>query len=124
MNSVAIVKTGKSMVIERKVWWTLQFPALHCFPEAQAPVQFLRDTHRHMFKVRCEAYVSHNNREIEFLTIKEQMQKFCDEQYAGRDLGSMSCEDIATALLFAFDEVCAVEVSEDGENGVVLTKVK
>lgn len=111
------------MVTKGEVWWTLQFPALHCWPGAQAPVEFLRHPHRHMFKIKCTAPVDHNDRDIEFLTIKAQMQKFCDERYAGRDLGRMSCEDIATELLEQFEDVRVVEVSEDGENGATIHRV-
>ena len=106
----------------RSVFWTLQFPAVHCWPEAGFPVEFLRNPHRHLFKIQCRATVQHNDRDIEFLTQKELMQKFCDEQWANRDIGRTSCEDIAQILLEAFD-VDSVTVSEDGENGATLARL-
>ena len=110
------------MPFHRSVFCTCQFAATHCWPGATAPVAFLQNEHRHIFKISARAEVSHNDRDIEFITLKEIIQKFCDEQWAGRDIGSTSCEDIAETLLNAFDEIDSVTVSEDGENGATLTR--
>lgn len=99
------------------VFGTLSFEAIHCWPEAPENVKFLRNPHRHIFKLEFRAGVSHDNRDIEFITLKREVEQFCGERFDGRDIGSMSCEMIATDILDHFPQIGGITVSEDGENG-------
>ena len=110
-------------MIKRSVFCSLQFVAFHNWPNAPENVDYLRNTHRHLFKVAINAEVQHNDRDIEFITLKELVQEHVDRQYAGRDLGKMSCEDIAQDILDSFSMLDKVSVSEDGENGATLWRV-
>lgn len=92
-----------------------QFIAMHCWPNAPDQVAYLRDPHRHTFTVRAEKAVTHADRDIEFIMLKEEV----DEWISGRPkvwCTEMSCEHWAEAIgrQFGFDRV---EVLEDGENG-------
>lgn len=99
------------------VFGTLQFEAIHCWPEAPEQVSYLRVPHRHLFKLEFRCRVNHNDRDIEFIMMKHQIQGFCDQMYAYKYIGRTSCEQIAEAILNQYPEVGGVTVSEDGENG-------
>jgi hypothetical protein len=99
------------------VWVTSEFEGYHRWKDAPDDVAFLRDFHRHIFKVKLLIEVTHNNRDVEFFQLKRKLkrelliwnnQKFED-----------SCEMIAAQLLRAFN-AAQVEVSEDGENGAIV----
>lgn len=105
----------------RSVFCCNQFSAIHCWPNAGSPVEFLQNPHRHVFKIQSRTTVNHNDRDIEFITLKDDIQRFCDSQWAGRDIGSTSCETIAQTILEAFD-LDSVSVSEDGENGATICR--
>lgn len=107
-----------------RVFCTLQFTATHRCPEEVCPktAMYLTTSHRHVFHVRCEALVKHDNRDIEFITLKERVQKYISEGWHLQNLGIMSCEKMAVTLLDIFPELVKVEVSEDGENGAVVEK--
>lgn len=99
------------------VFFTLQFEAIHCWPEAPEEVSFLRVPHRHLFKLECRCPVSHTDRDIEFIMMKRHVEHYCNEVYAGKDLGRKSCEKIAEEILNMFPQISGITVSEDGENG-------
>lgn len=95
-----------------------QFEALHCWPDCGiAEVAFLRYLHRHIFHVKVKWKVSCTNREKEFIVMKRKVNLFL-EKWEGRDLGRMSCEDIADKIHQEFPDSCFVSVFEDDENGV------
>ena len=95
-----------------------EFPALHCWPGCPfEEVSFLRDSHRHLFKVTVRAEVGHDDREIEFIMFKKKIEEFIREQYYDKDLGKRSCEMICKELLNYFPLLCYAKVMEDGENG-------
>lgn len=108
----------------RFVICTLEFSATHNWPEAPDAVGFLRHPHRHVFKVVATANVEYNDRDIEFITLKQKLQGFCNNNYADQWLGRKSCEDIAQELLEQFPELSSVTISEDGENGATLRRVQ
>ena len=110
-------------MIKRSVFCSLQFVAFHRWPDAPENVDYLRNTHRHVFKVAVTAEVQHDNRDIEFITLKEMVQDYVDRQFAGKDLGRMSCEDIAHDILDHFSMLDKVSIAEDGENGATLWRV-
>lgn len=95
------------------------FTALHRWKDCpHEEVAFLREWHRHVFKVRTAFSVKHNNRDLEFFLVQKKVQNILD-QWEGRML-DMSCEMFADAivqeLLMDGLPVCFCAVSEDGEN--------
>lgn len=98
---------------------TTSFVATHHWPECNiTDVIYLRHIHRHRFTVKMRFPVTHNDRQIEFILKKMEVDAYL-KKYDNKYLGKMSCEDIAEELLKHF-EANAVEVMEDGENGVVI----
>jgi len=99
------------------IWITTQFEGYHKYPDAPEDVAFLKNLHRHIFKVKIWIEVSHNNRDIEFFQFKRFVEEILDD-----DLNNMSCEMIADKLYLNIYESyknrkIKIEVSEDGENG-------
>lgn len=83
---------------------------------------FLRRRHFHYFHIECRARVSHNNREIEFITFEPVIQRYLLEKYGDPcEFGNMSCEDIAQELLEKF-ELQSCEVTEDGNGGAIVRR--
>lgn len=98
----------------------LSFEAVHNWPECPIPeVEFLKHPHRHVFHVRAERLVSHNDRDTEIIMFKRDMQEYIRAMtQLDSNIGRMSCEDIAERLMTKFG--CSlVEVLEDGENGAI-----
>ncbi|MDX9780451.1 MAG: hypothetical protein RBT66_05365 [bacterium] len=97
------------------VWITTSFEAWHHWDNAPDVVPYLRDNHRHIFHVKLWREVQKQDREIEFITLKHEVDDFIDRKYKGQSF-PYSCEMIAADLLEYF-QASIVEVSEDGENG-------
>lgn len=100
------------------VWVTTQFVGFHRWKDAPEEVKFLRDYHRHIFHVKLAVQVTHNNRQVEFFTLKKELDTFLElykDQYFEE-----SCEMIAQTLLKRFG-ARIVNVSEDNENGATVT---
>ena len=96
----------------------LQFSALHCWPDCDVDgVLYLRNLHRHMFHVTMKFPVTHSDRDIEFIGMKNKVHKFIQRNWEGEDLGPWSCEMIAGILLKRFPPCSYVSVFEDDENG-------
>ena len=53
------------------IYINTQFEGFHCWKEAPIEVSFLRNFHRHMFKVKVWIEVRSNDREIEFFMFKK-----------------------------------------------------
>jgi hypothetical protein len=98
----------------------LEFEGLHHWPDAIAEAYYLKNAHRHLFKVCCKKEVSDDNRQIEFINFKRDISYYISSTfkvvYGCIDLGAMSCEMLAKELVvqFKLDYCC---VMEDGENG-------
>ncbi len=95
----------------------LQIEGLHCWLGAP---NYLKNEHRHIFHITCKRLVTHDDRDIEFIELKNQIIHYLLETYAGTgttcNFKTMSCEMIARELLEKFDlEYCSV--MEDNENG-------
>lgn len=114
-------------MITQNIWVTFQKEGIHCYPEAGVNealknVSFLANPHRHMFHFRVELQVKHDNRDVEFILFKRELEQL----YQGTlELNNKSCEMIAKDLLQYItakyqDRNCKIEVSEDKENGCVL----
>jgi hypothetical protein len=100
---------------EITVWVTLQFPMFHWWEGAPPSVHFLKSNHRHIFHVKAWKKVNHDDRDIEFITLKEEMEKYVELHFENNSL-RLSCEMIAMKLINSFG-LCKCSVSEDGENG-------
>jgi hypothetical protein len=75
-----------------------QFEALHCYPDAPMEVAYIRTPHRHVFHVEAEVETFHEDREIEFIMLKQDLNTHIYMKYGSGDIGSTSCEMIALAL--------------------------
>lgn len=105
---------------------TTRFEALHRYPTAPEDVAFLRNTHRHIFHVVVWIEQFHDNREVEYIRFKRWLEGELPRD--GADLGSMSCEHIASQILDVITtkyegRQVSVEVSEDGENGALVENI-
>lgn len=117
----------------RMIWVTFEKEGLHKYPAAledpslrtgdERDVSFLGYIHRHIFKFRVAASVTHNDRDIEFIQFKRWLQKLYDERTLQLDF--KSCEMIAEDLYLQINarypgRTVEITVSEDGENGATL----
>lgn len=109
----------------RQIKVKTQFDALHSWPAAPEPVEFLRQPHRHEFQVIVTLSVEHADRDLEFFIVKDRLDTWL-QPYEKTNLGSKSCETIAEeigAFLQATypGRLDSVEVSEDGQNSAIVT---
>ena len=95
----------------------------HCWPNAPQEVAFLRNPHRHMLHIYVTVEVSHNERDIEFILLKREVE----ELYAHADFDiASSCETVAEHILnklrdkYGSDRYYKVEAYEDNENGAII----
>lgn len=103
-----------------RIFATTQFEGFHRWPSAPPATAYLRDRHRHVFHVRAELEVEHGDRAVEFITLKGELNRLIEEA-RGPMTEEWSCEHWASYLLGAL-QLDKVEVSEDGENGAVVTR--
>ena len=103
---------------------TTQFEGIHCWPDAvPGKYNLLKHPHRHMFHVTVLIEQFHNNRDIEYLLFKD----WLNGQLETGELNNQSCEMIAENLIeriqmrWGDNRAVTVEVTEDGENGAVVT---
>lgn len=108
-----------------QIFITTQFEGKHCWPDAPEQVAFLRDMHRHMFHVKVTVSVFHDDREIEFITLKSEVNAFIQDQLALWP-EYISCEMMAEHILtylmsvYGINRDYCIEVNEDGENGAII----
>ena len=100
-----------------------QFPATHCWPDCPYPeVSYLRNPHRHLFYVTMKWKVTHDNRDKEFIMMKNKINHFIRESWYNQFIGSTSCEMLARQLANKFD-ADFVSVFEDNENGAEYARI-
>lgn len=109
------------------VFCTTSFEGIHNFPAAPPEVAYLASPHRHIFNVRAEVEVFDDDREVEFIMMKHEIEQrirmMLDEGVW--NMGSMSCEKVAKLISRALCEryctkevrFISVSVDEDSENG-------
>lgn len=108
------------MLRQNFIWVTFQKEGIHCYPAAPDGVAFLRHDHRHIFHFRVEVEVFHQDRDIEFILLKRELEGLYNDNTLKLDY--KSCEMMADDL-YSYINVhypqrdVVVEVSEDGENG-------
>lgn len=108
------------MIAKRSyIWIKTQFEGYHFYPNAPNGVSFLKNVHRHLFKVKVWVQVLHSDRELEFFAVK----KFIDSKLKGFRVDTKSCEMVCDyihaqlMLKYGMHRSYRVSVSEDGENG-------
>ena len=93
---------------------------IHCYPDAPEGVEFLKHPHRHEFHFEVEMEVFHNDREVEFILLKRELDALYGNKILNLDF--KSCEMLADELYQYLrqkypNRYLMIEVSEDGENG-------
>jgi len=109
----------------KRIFVTFQIEGLHKWPDAveHPGVEFLANEHRHMFHFRVDLQVFHDDREVEFILFKRELQGLYTN--GALQLDFKSCEMMADELGEYIqtnypDRHFSIEVSEDGENGCVV----
>lgn len=106
--------------MKTEVYCTVLFEGIHCWPECPFDeVKYLRDPHRHVFYIRAFKKVNHDDRDVEFIMLKHQIERYLSTVYPGGEIGRKSCEMLAEELINTF-ELSACDVSEDNENGAIV----
>lgn len=106
---------------------SFQQAGIHRYPAALedpklAKVSYLGYAHRHVFHFYVKMEVWHNDREVEFILLKNELQGL----YSGQlELDYKSCEMLAEGLLTYLNAVYpgrdkVVRVYEDDENGAII----
>lgn len=112
--------------IRRHIHVSFQLEGIHTYYDAPEEVSFLRNPHRHMFHFSVWLEVFHNERDIEFIMFKRELEHlYTHGANYTLQLNNLSCENLAEELIDYIklqypNRNCIVEVSEDGENGAVL----
>lgn len=107
------------------IWVTLSREGVHRYPAALtdpalSEVKFLGYDHRHVFHIRADLEIFHEDREVEFILFKRWLESlFVDSTL---QLDYKSCEMIADDLAEKIHDKypnrkIKISVSEDGENG-------
>lgn len=104
------------------IWVTFQKEGIHCYPAAKdlKGVEFLQHRHRHMFHFEVELEVFCDDRDVEFILFKRELEGLYGEGILNLD--EKSCEMLARDMMYYIigqypDRDVTVSVSEDGENG-------
>ena len=108
----------------RTIFITFQKEGIHCYPAAPDGVEFLKSPHRHIFHFRVTVQVFHNDRDLEFILFKRELEGLYKDSILQMDF--QSCEMLAEELInYIYSKYpgrsISVEVSEDGENGATLS---
>ena len=121
--------------MKKYIWVTFKKEGIHKYPAAlddpklatgdEYDVSFLGYPHRHMFHFKVEIEVFHDDRDIEFILFKRELEALFSEQGA-MSLDYKSCEMIARDLAKYIHtkypgRSLSISVAEDNENGCRLT---
>jgi|TARA_R110002110_G_scaffold246703_4_gene463137 hypothetical protein len=107
---------------KKKIFVTWQKEGIHKYPNAPEGVEFLQHPHRHMFHFRVEIDVFHNDREIEFILFKRELESLYQDGILELDYKSceMMSDDLADYIYENYSHRdFVITVSEDGENGAI-----
>lgn len=110
-------------ISNRSIFVTFQKEGIHRYPDAPDGVEFLRNPHRHIFHFRVTVDVFHNDRDIEFILFKRELESLYSAATLQVDYKSceMLAEDLINYISLKYPgRKISVEVSEDGENGATL----
>lgn len=97
------------------------FFGTHKYENAPKEVEFLKNEHRHTFYVEVELQVFHQDRELEFYILQDEVEMYLLTHHSSLE---SSCEVIATDILNYLDyrygtlvpRYIKVTVSEDNQN--------
>jgi hypothetical protein len=113
-------------IITRKIEVKFAREGIHSYPAALTDpklneVSFLGYPHRHMFHFTVQIQVFQNDRDIEFILFKRELEALYSTDGA-LNMSSKSCEQMAEELLHIIasrypTRTISVNVSEDGESG-------
>lgn len=116
------------------VFCKFRVAGFHHWPGAPKKYAYLGVPHRHEFHVTVHHLAQHADREVEFIHLKTAAvdcfialaQDEEKDPYNHLDFGPQSCEQMCINLKKNLDSigwkgVTTIEVSEDGENGAVVT---
>lgn len=106
----------------RFVYCSTMFEGFHKWSKAPEGVSYLRNIHRHMFHVKVFVKVLHNDRAVEFITLKHYVDAIIKLRQPLNI--EISCEQIAEDIYQGLKEIAilasSISVSEDGENGAMI----
>jgi len=101
----------------------------HRWKDAPDDVFFLRDEHRHLFRIKIGMKVNHNDRDKEIFLMQQLYKEYlkvkyevCVGEYKYHDFGNMSCEAIAEEIIKLDNSICWVEVLEDNLGGAKIER--
>lgn len=111
------------MIKNRSIYVQFTKEGIHRYPDAPAGVEFLKHPHRHIFHFRVQVDVFHNDRDIEFILFKRELEALYSA--ATLEVDYKSCEMLAEDLIGYISKKypgrsIKVDVSEDAENGAIL----
>lgn len=116
--------------MKKKIRICFEYPGFHRWPDAPERRKYLRDLHRHLFKIEVEMEVRDNDREIEFHDLLDMCKAITGygEQFNMECNQDASCELHAEVLLSnltsqyckKINRYISVTVSEDGECGATV----
>ena len=105
---------------QKFIWVTFQKEGIHQYPDAPEGVEFLKFPHRHIFHFKVELEVFHDDRDVEFILFKRQLEKL----YVSEALTLLhkSCEMLSDELALTIQTLypgrdLIITISEDNENG-------
>ncbi len=107
------------------IWITFRKEGVHKYPAALedpklSEVSFLGYPHRHMFHFKVQIEVFHNDRDLEFILFKRELEGLYGDGTLQLDFKSceMIAEDLAQYIQAKYpNRTLQIDVSEDGENG-------
>ena len=108
------------MINQKFIWVTFQREGIHQYPDAPSGVTFLRYPHRHIFHFKVELEVFHDDREVEFILFKREIEGLYMQ--GTLPLLHKSCEMLSEELALTIQTKyphrdLIITVSEDKENG-------
>lgn len=106
--------------MNKYIYVTFQKEGIHKYPDAPKGVEFLKHPHRHMFHFKVYLEVFHDDRDVEFILFKRELENLYNTQIL--ELNNKSCEMMADDLAVYIKEhypnrSIKIDISEDGENG-------
>lgn len=129
---INVTTNGSFVNVKSYIWVTFQKEGIHRYPAAATDpklqsVSFLGYDHRHIFHFKVELEVFHDNRDVEFIMFKRELENLYSENTL--QLDHKSCEMIANDL-FSYisvkypDRNVIISVAEDNENGCRIEFIK
>ena len=108
--------------MHKRIFVTWQKEGIHQYPGAPEGVEFLAYPHRHMFHFKVEIDVFHDDREIEFILFKRELEGLYTEGTIDLDYKSceMMADELSNYILGKYPgRSFRIIISEDGENGAI-----